>query len=131
MPTRVDLVLFRWGALHLAIQASQVAGLELATDPGVPTIGDLLAWSPGAGLSAGPAPPRQLHLAWPGGALRVRVQEPVTQVRLPLTASHPLPPLLAARLRLPGVRALAFRQIAGTGALTLILDAQSLPSRIH
>ncbi|WP_295579857.1 hypothetical protein [uncultured Lamprocystis sp.] len=127
--TDIDLVVFRWNALRLAVQACQVLALESTLDPDAPSIGDLLGLPTGEGIPgvvtlAGP--PRLLRLAHPAGALRVRVQEPVVQVRLPASAIHPLPPLLAARLRLPGVRALAWQQGEGPGALIVILDVGDL-----
>jgi len=127
--TDINLVVFRWNALRLAVQASQVLALESTLDPDAPSIGDLLELPIGEGLPgvvtrAGPA--RLLRLAQPAGMLRVRVQEPVVQVRLPATAIHPLPPLLAARLRLPGIRALAWQQGEEPGALIVILDVGDL-----
>ena len=113
----LELVLFRWGALELALPRDRVQTLEADRDPRRPSIGDLLGLS-----AAAPGLMRLLLVAGPGGTLRIRVQEPVTRVRLPAAAIHPLPPLLAARLRLPWVRALAHRPDQGTGVLTVILD---------
>ncbi|WP_295456700.1 hypothetical protein [uncultured Thiodictyon sp.] len=105
----IDLVLFRWGTLHLALQACQVLALESAGDAGLPSIGDVLALP-----VTGPAPGAlRLHVIGPTGRLRIQVQGPVTQVRLPAAAIHPLPPLLAARLRLPWVRALGLDPCSG------------------
>lgn len=116
----IELVLFRWGTLELALPACRVQALESAWDPQAPSIGDLLGLP-----AAAPGARRLLLVAGPGGVLRLCVQEPVTQVRLPAAAIHALPPLLAARLRLPWVRALAWRP--GQGALSVILDADGLP----
>ena len=59
----------------------------------------------------------------------LRVQEPLDRVRLDAGAIQPLPPLIAARLRLPLVRALAN---AGdpAGAIILILDLLATDSRL-
>ncbi len=127
--TDIDLVLFRWNALRLGVAAGQVLAMESTPDPDAPSIGDLLGLPTGEGLPgvvtrAGPT--RLLRLAHPAGALRVHVQEPVVQVRLPASAIQPLPPLLAARLRLPGVRALAWQQGEEPGALIVILDIGDL-----
>ncbi|MBV5276008.1 MAG: hypothetical protein JZU52_21015 [Lamprocystis purpurea] len=127
--TDIDLVVFRWNALRLGVAAGQVLAMESTPDPDAPSIGVLLGLPTGEGLPgvvtrAGPA--RLLRLAHPAGVLRVRVQEPVVQVRLPACAIHPLPPLLAARLRLPGIRALAWQQGQEPGALIIILDVGGL-----
>ena len=112
----IELVLCRWGALELGLPAGRVAALEADLDPAAPTIGALL------GLPAAPGGMRVLRLAGPGAVVRIRVQAPVTQVRLPAAAIHALPPLLAARLRRPWVRALAWRPQPAPGALVVILD---------
>jgi len=113
----LELVLFRWGTLELALPCDRVQALEADRDPRWPSIGDLLGLP-----AAAPGLMRLLLVAGPGGTLRIRVQEPVTRVRLPAAAIHPLPPVLAARLRLPWVRALAHRPDQGPGVLTVILD---------
>jgi hypothetical protein len=127
--TDINLVVFRWNALRLAVQASQVLALESTFDPDAPSIGDLLELPAGEGVPGvvtRPEPTRLLLLTRPAGPLRVRIQEPVVQVQVPAIAIHPLPPLLAARLRLPGVRALAWQQGEGPGALIVILDVGAL-----
>jgi len=128
--TDIDLVVFRWNALRLGVAAGQVLALESTPDPDAPSIGDLLGLPTGEeglpGVVTRAGPPRLLRLAHPAGMLRVRVEEPVVQVRLPACAIHPLPPLLAARLRLPGIRALAWQQGQGPGALIIILDVGDL-----
>ena len=113
----IELVLFRWGTLELALPAYRVQALEAARDAQAPSIGDLLGLP-----AAAPGLMRLLLVAGPGGVLRLRVQEPVTQVRLAAAAIHALPPLLAARLRLPWVRALAWRPGQGAGTVVVILD---------
>ena len=117
----IDLVLFRWGTLELALQAGQVLALESAGAADLPSIGALLGL-PDAGPTGAL---RLLRVAGPTGTLHIRVEGPVTQARLPAAAIHPLPPLLAARLRLPWVRALAFRAGEGGGHLILILDPRT------
>jgi hypothetical protein len=116
----LDLVVFHWGRLVLALQAQQVAGLAAAADPAIPSIGALLGVAAG-----GTGAMRLLRLAAPAGPAAVRVEEPVRQVRLPAAALRPLPPLLAARLRLPCIRALA-RSDTPDGAPIVVLDAQYL-----
>lgn len=124
-PPGLDLVLFRWGPLHLALPARQVSGLGPDSDPEAPAVGDLLQL-PAATSDAGLPPPpsaaiRRLSLRGAGPGAGLRVQEPVSQVRLDAVAIHPLPPLVAARLRLPLVRALACPGDPA-GTIILILD---------
>ena len=121
----LDLVLFHWGPWQLAVPASQVTGLGPDTDPEAPTVGDLLEL-PAATSDGGPNPPsssriRRLGLRRPGPGLGLCVQDPLCRVRLDAMDIQPLPPLIAARLRLPLVRALA--NLGGpAGAIILILD---------
>ncbi len=127
--TDIDLVMFRWNALRLGVAAGQVLAMESTPDPDAPSIGDLLGLPTGEGLPGvvtPTRPPRLLRLTHPAGSFHVLVQEPVVQIRLPASAIHPLPPLLAARLRLPGIRALAWQQGEGPGALIVILDVGDL-----
>lgn len=123
--THLDLVYFRWGDLHLAVQANQVQGLASAAGLDVPTIGDVLGLPAADGRPAA-GPRRLLRLAWAAGVLDLCVQEPVVQVRLPPAAIHPLPLMLAARLRLSGIRALGERPDLGDRPLIMILDARDL-----
>ena len=127
----LDLVLFRWGPLRLAVPASQVAGLGPDNDPEAPAVGDLLELA-ATGADREPAVParfRRLALRGASPGLGLRVQEPLDRVRLDAGAIQPLPPLIAARLRLPLVRALAN---AGdpAGAIILILDLLAAGSRL-
>jgi hypothetical protein len=54
------------------------------------------------------------------------VDGPLELVSLPVAAIHPLPPLLAARTRLRGLRALAIWPPAGEDAIVLLVDAERL-----
>lgn len=105
----LDLVCFRWGGFDLALPTGAVLALDADADPAAPDIGALLGLDAPAGGPPGPVGrTRLLRLrgadpAQPGR--RVRVAEPVR--RLQVGAVQPVPPLLAARLRLRGLRALA------------------------
>ena len=55
----------------------------------------------------------------------ILVDAPVDLVSLPVAAIHPLPPLLAARTSLRGLRALAIRPDADEQTLTLLFDANT------
>ena len=133
-PSGLDLGLFRWGPLRLAVPASQVAGLGPDTDPEAPAVGDLLELA--AATSGADREPvaaarfRRLALRGAGPGLGLRVQEPVDRVRLEAGTIQPLPPLITARLRLPLVRALASTGDPA-GGIILILDllAPDLPRR--
>lgn len=128
----LDLVLFRWGLLRLAVPASQIAGLGPDSDPEAPAVGDLLELAAAtSGTDREPAAParfRRLALRGAGLGEGLRVQEPVDRVRLEASAIQPLPPLIAARLRLPLVRALASPGDPA-GAIILILDLLAAGSR--
>lgn len=132
-PSGLDLVLFRWGPLRLAVPASQVAGLGPDTDPEAPAVGDLLELA--AATSDADREPvaaarfRRLALRGAGPGVGLRVQEPLDRVRLDAGAIQPLPPLIAARLRLPLVRALASTGDPA-GAIILILDLLAAGSRL-
>ncbi len=117
----LDLVLFRWGPLHLAVPASQVLGLGPDSGPEAPAVGDLLDL-PSATPGGTEGSIRRLGLRgpYPGGGLRV--QEPVTRAYLDAKAIHPLPALVAPRLRWPLVRALACPRDPAGGAIVIILD---------
>jgi len=117
----LDLIRFRWGALHLAVPARQVLGLEQDCDPNAPVVGDLLGLPNPTPEGIG-ARIRRLGLRGPAPGAGLRVQEPVTRIHLEANAIHPLPPLIAARLRLPQVRALAMPRDPTDGAILIILD---------
>ena len=59
------------------------------------------------------------------GLVEILVDAPVELLSLPVATIHPLPPLLAARIRLHGLRALAMQAEAGEKALTLLFDADT------
>ena len=125
--TGIDLVLFAAGELIFAVESAQVRALTAAEDGEAVDLAALLGLSPAA---TGPRP-RQRRLLWlfhPAGEQAVQVDEPVVHCHLAAVALYPLPPLLAARLMLPCVRALA--GLAGpTGeSLAVVLDSARLPA---
>lgn len=129
----LELVLFDWAGLRLALQASQVRALRAVVEPGQPSIGQLLGLDASAsdragtcGLAATATGP-VLAVATPEGAaaervLEVesgdrrsacfRVQEPVQTRFFAASALRQLPPLLAACLRTGVVRAIAREPLA-------------------
>jgi hypothetical protein len=72
--------------------------------------------------------PQWLGLQRPGKPCdqEILVEGPVELLRLPVSAIHPLPALLAARTRLPGLRALVLPDQANGSGLALLLDVEVL-----
>ncbi|MCB1777622.1 MAG: hypothetical protein KDI50_09315 [Candidatus Competibacteraceae bacterium] len=120
--TVIDLVFFSTGGLVCAVESAKVQGLRKIEESPAPSMATLLHFPE----RAEPAnhPPRQwlLRLAHPNGTLTVRVDDPVLHERIPATALYPLPPLLEARLVLPGVRGLARWRKPDGETLAIILD---------
>ena len=113
----LPMVLCRLGDSWYGIEGARVAGLDAAAAPSAPSLGALL----GLGPDAGTAPGRRLRLRTAGGEFALAVREPVIWAEVPATALRPLPPILAAVLRLPWVRALALCPDLGA-APVVVLD---------
>jgi len=112
------VVLFRAGGAWCGLEAERVCGAERAL-----------------GHSAADDIETRLALRVPARGVRYRlclrgarnvwylnVAAPLELTHMPAGAIRPLPPLLAARAPLPGLRALALRD----GQLVLLLDARAL-----
>lgn len=130
----IELVCCHAGGYQVALPAASVLGLAAATgDPAVPALAVLLGLA--AGADAGRA--RELCIAPdaddppPTLVRRVRVAEPVTRLRLPAGALQPVPPLLAARLRLPALHALALSGSPPTLLLVLRPRFEERPAVIR
>ena len=142
----LEVVRFRCGPWHLALPARDVRGgyrlapgeaalpieaLLPAADPGVDpgaAPGTAASTAPGA---FDPAQPRHgLWLQPPGQptAQLLSVQAPLELQALAAAHIHPLPAVLAARCRCPGLRALALESgpQGAPGPLLLVLDAAVL-----
>lgn len=119
-PTGIDLVFFAAGGQVFAVESAKVQSLSEVGKVIAPAMADVL----GLPAQTDPAPREWLlRLVHPHGTLAVRVNEPVMQDRLPVSALHPLPLLLEARLTLPWVRALVrWREPAGDEMLVVVLD---------
>ena len=65
------------------------------------------------------------------GDMEILVDAPVDLVFLPVAIIHPLPPLLAARTRLHGLRALALEPETVARQITLLFDASCLTDRLE
>lgn len=123
----LDLVLFHVGGLTCAVEASLVAELRDArTAPPAIALAELLDLAP---ASSGDAPnqARQLCVLQGHRERWFAIDEPVRHQYAPAATLHPLPPLVAARCRIPYVRAVALFETRDAEALAIILDPRRLP----
>ena len=126
--TGIDWVLFVAGGLTFAVASAQVRAMAVAEDRQAPELAALLGLPAAAPITGAQA--RQRRLLWllhPTGDQAVQVCEPVVHYHLAATALYPLPPLLAARLTLPCVRALAGLSSPAGESLVIVLDSTRLP----
>ncbi len=100
-PASLAMVFFRVGDVRFAIEASAVTAM-LPMQPDIPAFATVMELTPGS------APRRVLSLRSAGGVQSYVVEEPVETGDLAVQSIHPLPGLLAARLRIPQIRALAW-----------------------
>lgn len=116
----LDMVVFHAGTYRCAVEARQVrASRPLAASGGVPALESLL------GLPEPADPPSarlMLLIRHPEGDFPLSVRAPVQMQAMAASAIHPLPPLLAARTRVRGLRALALE----AEGMTLLVDILSL-----
>ena len=114
----LELVLFKAGPYDFGLEASRVRGSGKPSTPDIPTAESLLA------LSGEPADSRRkcLTIKGSGQDYELSVSAPFELCAVPIEAIHPLPIALAARCRLPGLRALALTE----RGLTLLVDLQIL-----
>jgi len=127
LATGIDLVLFAAGGLTFAVESAQVRALTAVEDDEAVDLAALLGLS-SAVMETRTRQRRLLWLYHPTGEQAVQVDEPVVHCHLTAAALHPLPPLLAARLTLPCVCALA--SLAGSlgESLVVVLDSTRLPA---
>lgn len=113
----LELVLFRAGGHGFGLESSQVRGSGMPSVPDIPTAEALLE------LDGNTTGSRRTCLAIKGADqdYELSVAEPFELCTLPAEAIHPLPVALAARCRLPGLRALAVTE----RGLTLLVDLQA------
>lgn len=134
----LEVVRFRCGPWHLALPARDVrGGYRLAPgEVALPIEALLPAADPGPAVSTVPGafdPEQPRHGLWlqpPGQptAQLLSVQAPLELQALAAAHIHPLPAVLAARCRCPGLRALALESgpQGAPGPLLLVLDAAVL-----
>ena len=99
----LPVVGFGAGGLRFAIEASAVLAM-------LPEAGAVPAFATLMGLAPADTATRVLLVRQGETAQAIRVEEPVAAIDLPFDAIQPLPPLLAATLRRPAIRALAWDQ---------------------
>lgn len=111
----LEVVAFSAGGYRCAVEAGQVrTQLAVAPAAAAPSAEQRL------GLPGGEAPGacRILLMKHPEGDYPVTVSEPVELLGLRVDAIYPLPPLIAARTTLRGLRGLAL----GAEGVTLLVD---------
>lgn len=114
----LDVVLFGFGACRLGVEARQIR----ASRPAPATEGHV-AIETLLGLPVpSPSRPHLLTVKQPDRDRDLLIATPVEMVGLPVDTIHPLPPLLAARTQLHGLRALAVAE----GRVTLLFDLAGL-----
>lgn len=114
----LDLVLFKAGPYSFGLEASKVRGSGEPSAPDIPTAESLLALS---GEHADRCR-KCLTIKGSGRDYELSVSAPFELCAIPVDAIHPLPIALAARCRLPGLRALALTE----RGLILLVDLQIL-----
>ncbi|MBF0626769.1 MAG: hypothetical protein HQL91_00970 [Magnetococcales bacterium] len=116
----LDVVVFSVGACRIGIEAARVRACRFATPLDAETTIPMLESFPE--LHHSPAPAWMvLELVHADLALQWRIPGPVALQTLPAHLIHPLPPLLIARSRLPGLRALAFPE-SGPARMVLLIE---------
>jgi hypothetical protein len=127
IPTVLDVVVFSASGWHIGFEAAAVRGARpvIAPPENAVAIETLL------GLPAGSAPTGlaqwlDIKCPQPSQNREILVGGPVELLTLPVSAIHPLPPLLAARNRLHGLRALALAADIHAGRLMLLFAADQL-----
>ncbi|MBK1648831.1 hypothetical protein [Rhabdochromatium marinum] len=122
----IDLVRFCAGGLTFAVEANKVSAMRAPQEPLPPRLSALLQLPRSAAEEAAPRE-RLLDFTHPEGTRGLLVDEPVIQCHLPASTLHPLPPLMAARLNLRCVRALACFDSPPNDTLAIVIDAWHLP----
>ncbi|MBF0095010.1 MAG: hypothetical protein HQL34_10755, partial [Alphaproteobacteria bacterium] len=121
-PAHLDSVVFQAGGFRIAAEARHVQGMREGT--GEAPVENLI----GLDLTRG-AGRRILIVKVRSGTdgVEITVSEPVSLVPLPVGHIFPLPPMVAARLSLKGVRAIA---LDDAGPI-LLIDLPSIVSSGH
>lgn len=112
------------GGLNFALEADKVQAMHADVAQPAITLAALLQLPERQPA----AQERLLSITHPDGIRLLRVEEPVIRCRVPALTLSPIPPLMAAHLRLPWVRALAWLGTPPDAALLILLDAWRLPT---
>ncbi|MBF0214824.1 MAG: hypothetical protein HQM00_14895 [Magnetococcales bacterium] len=117
----LEVVLFSVGAWRVGMEAGRVRGCRWRSASDAPESADIRLMSTWMALPAAECHERPMLLETldAGQSVTWQVQGPVTLHALPVETIHPLPPLLAARTTIPGLRALALTPEEG---LILLID---------
>jgi hypothetical protein len=117
LPSALEVVSFMAGGYRFAVEAGQVrTQLSAKNSDVVPTAEQLLGLS--GGEPQNHSSRRTLLMKHPAGDYAVTVSDPVELLGLRIDAIHPLPPLIAARNTLAGIRGLAI----GAEGVTILVD---------
>jgi hypothetical protein len=125
-PETLDLVLFSAGGWRAGLEARWVGASRLAPAQAIGCEIETLLGVASSAPTKPTAPRQYLQLKRPGGSQDVFVGSPVELVSMPASAIHPLPPLLAARTGLRGLRAIALQTNTGDTAVVLLFDARAV-----
>lgn len=114
----VSMVLFWLGEWRVGVEASQVRGVR----PGATSLATLHPKPVNQRPLVG-QPLALLFLDESGQEQELPITGPVELVTLPVHAIHPLPPLLAARMGLPGLRALTLEGTTPAQGVILLFES--------
>ena len=123
-PETLALVRFESAGHCLALEATKIGAMRNPAETAAPSLAELIEWP--ESTASEPSRQRLLEIVHPDWRRLIRVGEPVVHFELPVRAIQPLPPLLAARLRPNGVRALALLGEPPAERLLILLDAWRL-----
>lgn len=113
-PDTLEVVSFGAGGYRFAVEASQVkTQLPVRHEAEIAAVEQLLGLPGGAS----PGSRRTLLMKHPAGDYAVTVADPVELLTVRAEAIHPLPPLIAARNTLTGLRGLA---LVAEGVMLLV-----------
>lgn len=115
----LDVVTFRVGTVRCAVEARRISASRPLSGTEQPAPTPLAAILKLADCD--PTARQALHVKHPEGERPYAVTPPVQLEALPIESIHPLPPLLAARTTIPGLRAL----ILDAQGITLLVDVAS------
>jgi len=120
LPDTLEVVTFMADGHRFAVEARLVRTQTPAKNSAASTAAEQLLGLPGA-ETQNDGTRRTLVMKYPAGEFSVTVSAPVELLELKINAIHPLPPLIAARTTLTGLRGLA----TGTEGVMMLVDFQA------